>query len=247
MTREGTELPSNQSGQPIGEPLPGWQPVPLPDATILPGRFCRLERLDVDRHAEQLHTAYATAPDGRDWTYLSTPGPFASIDAYRDWARAAADSADPRHYTVIENAGGRAVGTLALMRHDPANGVIEVGAVQYSPLLQRTPAATEAQYLLMRYVFDDLGYRRYEWKCDSLNERSRRAARRLGFVYEGTFRQAVVYKGRSRDTAWFSLTDAEWPAVEQALESWLDPANFNDAGAQRRPLQTPRTTDQPES
>src|SRR5215203_2316156 len=112
------------------------------------------------------------------------------------------------------------------MRHDPANGVIEVGSVQFSPLLQRTAAATEAQFLLMRYVFDDLGYRRYEWKCDSLNAPSRRAAERLGFVYEGTFRNAVVYRGRSRDTAWYAIADGDWPQVKQALETWLEPANF---------------------
>ncbi|HET9872699.1 MAG TPA: GNAT family protein [Propionibacteriaceae bacterium] len=233
---------SNEFGQPIGPRLPGWQPVPRPDATTLHGRYCTLELLDVDRHADQLHAAYASAPDKRDWTYLPPPGPFPSADAYRHWARGAASSTDPRHYAVIENASGRAVGTLALMRHDPANGVIEVGWVQYSPLLQRTPAATEAHFLLMRYVFDDLGYRRYEWKCDSLNDRSRRAAARLGFVYEGTFRHAVVYKGRSRDTAWFSITDTDWPQVKQALQVWLEPTNFDDELRRRRHAASPAAT-----
>lgn len=233
-------MPSDAYGQPVGEPLPGWRPVPRPDAETLSGRCCTLERLDVDRHADQLHAAFAAAPDGRDWTYLSAPGPFPSADVCRDWVRGAAGTADPRHYAVVENAGGRAVGTLALLRHDPVNGVIEVGAVHYSPLLQRTSAATEAHLLLMRHVFDDLGYRRYEWKCDSLNQRSRRAAERLGFVHEGTFRHAVVTKGRNRDTAWFAITDDDWPGIRQALESWLDPSNVDDEGVQRRPLRVPR-------
>ncbi|MFE7630578.1 GNAT family N-acetyltransferase [Kocuria sp. NPDC057446] len=228
---------TNRYGQPIGDPVPEWAPVAPPDAVTLPGRYCTLEHLDPDRHVEDLYAAYAAAPDNRDWTYLPY-GPFPTSVSYRDWAVAAAESVDPWHYAVVDNATGRALGTLSLMRHDPVNGTVEVGHVVFSGALQRTPISTEAQYLLMRYVFDDLGYRRYEWKCDSLNEPSRKAAERLGFSYEGTFRHAGVYKGRTRDTAWFALTDHHWPPVREAFEQWLDPANFSAHGRQREPLHT---------
>ncbi|NLS09361.1 GNAT family N-acetyltransferase [Nesterenkonia sp. MY13] len=216
---------SNEFGQPVGDPVPDWTPRPLPSATRLPGHWCALERLDSSRHVQDLYDAYAQAPDGRNWTYLGV-GPFLSASAYREWAEQAAQSEDPRHYAVIEQSTNKAVGTLSLMRHDPNNGVIEVGWVNYSPALQRTPASTEAQYLLMHHVFEDLGYRRYEWKCDSLNEPSRRAAERLGFTYEGTFRQAVVTKGRNRDTAWYSILDSEWPELRTRFDAWLSASNF---------------------
>jgi RimJ/RimL family protein N-acetyltransferase len=228
---------TNQYGQRIGDAVPDWAPVALPDAITLPGQYCTLELLDPDRHVEDLHAAYAAAPDDRDWTYLPV-GPFRTLGSYRDWAVAAAKSEDPRHYAVTDNASGRALGTLALMRHDPVNGAIEVGYVVFSRSLQRTAISTEAQFLLMRYVFDELGYRRYEWKCDSLNEPSRTAAERLGFTYEGTFRHAMVYKGRNRDTAWFGLTDHDWPPVREAFARWLDPANIGPDSRQREPLRT---------
>lgn len=221
----------NEHGQPIGDPVPAWRPVPRPEAEVLSGRYCVLERLDPERHADDLFAAYAAAVDDRDWTYLPI-GPFTARDAYRDWVEQAAGSDDPRHYAVVDRATGRSLGTLALMRHDPDHGVIEVGYVIFSPALQRTRASTEAQYLLMRYVFDDLGYRRYEWKCDSLNVPSRRSAERLGFAFEGTFRQAVVTKGRNRDTSWYSIIDREWPGIRAAFESWLDPGNFDAEGGQ---------------
>lgn len=228
---------TNEYGQPVGAPVPDWAPVALPDAAALPGRYCTLERLDPDRHTDDLHSAYAAAPDGRDWTYLPI-GPFPTPGSYRDWVTAAAHIDDPRHYAAIDNATGRARGTLSLMRHDPANGAVEVGYVVFSQEIQRTPITTEAQFLLMRYIFDNLGYRRYEWKCDSLNTPSCRAAERLGFTYEGTFRQAVVYKGRNRDTAWFALTDHEWPHIRKVFEEWLHPTNFAPDGRQLRPLRT---------
>lgn len=228
---------TSPAGQPIGEALPDWTTRPLPEAERLDGRWCSLERLDPDRHASDLHAAYAASPD-RDWTYLPV-GPFESFDAYLAFAHTQAQGTDPRHYAVIDAATGRAVGTLALMRHDPANGVIEVGWVVFSRAMQRTPISTEAHSLLMRYVFDELGYRRYEWKCDSLNEPSRRAAERLGFVFEGTFRQATVYKGRTRDTSWFSIIDTEWPSKREAFEAWLAPENFDADGKQRSPLRRP--------
>jgi RimJ/RimL family protein N-acetyltransferase len=226
---------TNEYGQPIGEPMPGWTPRPMPGAVTLEGAYCRLEPLDAERHADDLFEAYRAAPDGRDWTYMGV-GPFDDPAVYRRHAEAAARSADPRHYAVIDRKTGKTVGTLALMRIEPAHGVIEVGHVTFSPLLKRTPISTEAQFLLMSYVFDELGYRRYEWKCDSLNAPSRAAAERLGFKFEGVFRQVVVYKGRSRDTAWFSILDKEWPLQKQAFKAWLAPDNFDEHGRQRQPL-----------
>jgi len=199
------------------------------------GRLCRLEPLDVERHVEALQAAYALDVEGRNWTYLNY-GPFPTVDSYREWVEAHALGDDPLFFAIVDRASERPVGVASHLRIDPANGVIEVGHLAYSPLLQRQPGATEAMYLMARRVFDELGYRRYEWKCDSLNAASRAAAERLGFRHEGTFRQAVVLKGRNRDSAWLSILDSEWPAVRAALEAWLDPANFDDAGRQRRRL-----------
>lgn len=225
----------NEYGQPIGFPIGGWTPRPQPAAVTLPGRYCRLEPLDADTHAAELYAAYNQARDGSDWTYLFV-GPFDSAEAYRAYAETAAQSTDPRHFAVIDLSTGKAVGTLALMRIDPTHGAIEVGSVTFSPLLKQSPLSTEAQYLLMAYAFDTLGYRRYEWKCDDLNAPSRKAAERLGFSYEGTFRRAVVYKGRNRDTAWYSIISEEWPAVKSAFEAWLAPENFDEQGQQRHAL-----------
>jgi len=169
--------------------------------------------------------------DGRTWTYLPY-GPFATEQDYRVWLRATCLGLDPLFYVVIDSARKQATGVAAYMRIQPASGSIEVGHVHFSPLLQRTPAATEAMYLMMRRAFE-FGYRRYEWKCDSLNGASRRAAQRLGFSFEGIFRQAAVYKGRSRDTAWYSVIDRDWPPLAQAFEAWLAPGNFDHEGRQR--------------
>ena len=226
---------TNPYGQPIGQPLPGWRARQRPNAITLRGRFCRLEPLDPAVHGPALAEAYALANEPRDWTYMAS-GPFDSDPAFYQYLSTSARSDDPRHYAVVDSRSGKAAGTLALMRQDPANGVIEVGHVMFSPLLQRTPAATEAQYLLMHYVFDVLGYRRYEWKCDSLNAGSRKAAERLGFQFEGIFRQAVVYKGRNRDTAWFSVIDSEWPKLDDAFTAWLKDDNFDTDGTQRKTL-----------
>jgi RimJ/RimL family protein N-acetyltransferase len=234
---------TNEYGQPIGPAMPHWSPRPAPTGVTLKGRFCQLEPLNAARHAADLFAAYQAAPDGRNWTYLFS-GPFANEDDYRRYAETAAQSTDPRHFAVIDTATGKPVGTLSLMRIDPTHGCIEVGNVTFSPLLQQTPASTEAQFLLMAYAFDTLGYRRYEWKCDSLNEPSRRAALRLGFQFEGIFRQALVYKGRSRDTAWYSITDTEWPAVRAALHTWLSEDNLDAQGQQRQSLAAIRTTQQ---
>ena len=221
----------NAFGQPIGEPVPAWHGAKAPGSEPLMGSYCRIERVDVERHAADLFDAYSSAADGRDWTYLNV-GPFESLAAYREHLTRAAASADPLHHAVIDLATGKAVGTLALMRIDSANGVIEVGHVTYSPRLKRTRIATEAMHLLMQYVFDTLGYRRFEWKCDSLNGPSRSAALRYGFTFEGIFRQAIVYHERNRDTAWFSVIDSEWPALRASYERWLDAGNFDAQGKQ---------------
>ena len=225
----------NAFQQPIGPDVPGWTPRPRPPLTPATGRYCRLEPLSAERHAADLYQAFSQAPDDSDWTYMGV-GPFADEAAYRAFAEAAQAGNDPLHHAIIDLQTGRAIGTLALMRIDPANGVIEVGFVSFSRQLKRTRIATEAQFLLMRRAFDELGYRRYEWKCDSLNAPSRQAAARLGFQFEGVFRQATIYKGRSRDTAWFSIIDSEWPALRAAYERWLDPANFDEQGRQRQGL-----------
>lgn len=215
----------NEFGQPIGPSLANWQPRPLPARVALQGQYCRLEPLDPARHGADLLQAYRRAPDSRDWTYLGS-GPFEDDDQFWDFLRRVSEIPDQLHFAVVDSSSEQALGTMALMRIDPANGTIEIGQISFSPALQQTRAATEAQYLLMRLVFDELGYRRYEWKCDSLNARSRRAATRLGFQFEGVFRQAVVYKKRSRDTAWYAVIDSEWPALRKSFVRWLEPGNF---------------------
>jgi RimJ/RimL family protein N-acetyltransferase len=223
----------NPLGQPIGLDVPDWRAPPRPPRTALSGRYCRVEPLDAARHGHELHTAYAHDRAGRMWTYLFS-GPFADESEFMQWLALRQAFEDPLFFTIVD-ATGRAVGLAAYLRIDPPHGVIEVGHLAFSPLLQRTPAATEAMYLMMKNAFD-LGYRRYEWKCDSLNEPSRRAAERLGFTFEGIFRQAIVYKGRNRDTAWYSIIDGEWPALAKRFERWLDPGNFDANGRQRTSL-----------
>jgi RimJ/RimL family protein N-acetyltransferase len=225
----------NSLGQPVGSPVLGWTARPRPPRTPMPGRYARLEPLDPDRHAADLHAANAQDREGRLWTYLPY-GPFPSLQEYRAWMEASCRGDDPLFHAVIDAASGRALGVASYLRIDPANGVIETGHINYAPALQRTRAATEAMYLMMARVFDELGYRRYEWKCDALNAPSRAAAERLGFRFEGIFRQAVVYRGRNRDTAWYSIIDAEWPALKQAFLRWLDPANFDAQGRQQARL-----------
>jgi RimJ/RimL family protein N-acetyltransferase len=199
------------------------------------GRLCRLEALDADRHADALHAAHAEDREGRNWTYLPY-GPFRDAAAYADRVRTFQSGDDPVFYAIVERGRDRPVGVASYLRIDAAMGTIEVGHLSFAPALQRTATATEAMYLMMRRAFDELGYRRYEWKCDSLNAPSRAAAERLGFLYEGIFRQAVVMKGRNRDTAWFSIIDSEWPAIRSAFEQWLDPSNFDAGGGQHRAL-----------
>jgi RimJ/RimL family protein N-acetyltransferase len=224
----------NHLGQPIGRPLPEWAPPPLPERRPLAGRFCRLEPLEAARHANALFEANALDTEGRMWTYLPY-GPFPGPDEYYRSVEARSESRDPLFFALLDLTHERAAGIAAYLRIAPESGSIEVGHLAFSPALQRTPAATEAIYLLMEHAFS-LGYRRFEWKCDSLNAPSRAAAQRLGFSYEGLFRQATLYKGRSRDTAWYSVIDAEWPALQEAFRRWLAPANFDANGRQRERL-----------
>jgi len=224
----------NPLGQPVGFPVADWTPPPLPSSESMEGVFCRLEKLDADRHAASLHAANSSDADGRMWTYLGY-GPFESEDAYRAWVDEMSCRSDPLFFAIIDRASGRAIGVASYLRIDPRAGSIEVGHLAYSPMLQGTTAATEAMFLMMMRAFD-LGYRRYEWKCDALNAPSRAAALRLGFTFEGIFRQAIIVKGRNRDTAWFSVIEKEWPALREAFERWLDPSNFNSEGRQRERL-----------
>jgi len=209
----------------------------MPPTTPMIGHFCRVEPVDVARHAADLWDANLDDAGGKNWTYLSTDRP-PDLDAYRAWLARMSATPDPMFHAIIDSRTGRAVGLAAFLRIDPANGVIEVGHINYSPRLQRTAAATEAMFLMMRRVFDELGYRRYEWKCDSLNAPSIAAAARLGFRFEGVFRQEIVYKNRNRDSAWFSIVDREWPELRTAYERWLDPSNFDAGGNQLSKLRT---------
>jgi RimJ/RimL family protein N-acetyltransferase len=216
---------------PVGPPVDAT-PAPRPYAIALCGRFGSVERLVASRHADALWTELK----GHDWvwTYLGY-GPFADKPAFAAWLAEREKLADPYYYAVVDR-NGRALGLETLMSIRPDMRVVEVGNIVLSPALQRSPLATEAQFLLARYCFEMLGYRRYEWKCNALNAPSRRAAQRFGFAYEGVFRNHMIVKGRSRDSAWFAMTDADWPARKSAFERWLDPANFDAEGRQKTRL-----------
>ncbi|RDE19046.1 N-acetyltransferase [Motiliproteus coralliicola] len=225
----------NDLKQPIGPALDNWSPRPRPPRTTMSGRYCRVEPLQ-PQHAGALFEAFGADSDGRNWTYMPY-GPFEDFDSFERWLQQQCQGEDPLFYCIIDNATDQPVGMASYLRIEPAVGVIEVGHIHFSPRLQRTALATETMYLMMRRVFDELGYRRYEWKCDSLNEPSRQAAKRLGFQFEGVFRQATIYKGRNRDTAWFSILDSEWPRLKSAFEQWLAPQNFDANGEQQQRLQ----------
>jgi RimJ/RimL family protein N-acetyltransferase len=218
---------SDHPNQPLGEIVADWKPPPHPAREDMQGRFCRLEPLDVEKHARQLFASNTLASN---WTYLPY-GPFTEFDDYVAWLETQCLGRDPLFFAIVEVASGEAVGVASYLRITPDCGSIEVGHLNFSPRLQRTPAATESMYLMMRHAFE-LGYRRYEWKCDSLNEPSRKAALRLGLSFEGIFRQATVRKGRNRDTAWYAAIDKEWPALRAAFEQWLSPSNFDAQGKQ---------------
>ena len=225
----------NELGQPIGDALLDFQPGDLPNLERIEGQYVIIERLSKDKHGTDLYEVYGPDSPVDMWTYLfQTPA-----QSQAEWSQKLdlmLAAQDRFHYAIVDKESGKALGTFALMRIDRNNRVIEVGAVTYSPKLKRTRLATEAQYLLARYVFEELEYRRYEWKCDSLNQPSRRAAERLGFTYEGWFRQAIVYKGRNRDTDWLSMIDKDWLAVKSRLEKWLSPDNFDEKDQQIKAL-----------
>ena len=225
----------NAGKLPVGAPVPGWTPRPAPPATAMAGRTCRVEPLDPDAHGPALWRAFSVPEAAPVWTYLGY-GPFESEADYRARLAAFAAGTDPLFFAIVEAGSGAPRGLASFLRIDPANGVVEIGHICLAPALQRTPAATEAIALMLGRVFDDLGYRRCEWKCDALNAASRRAAVRFGFTFEGVFRQAAVVKGRNRDTAWYAMLDREWPARKARLAAWLDPSNFDAAGRQRRAL-----------
>jgi RimJ/RimL family protein N-acetyltransferase len=225
----------NHMGQPIGFPVDSWTPRRRPPLTPIKGRFCRVEPLDAERHCAALYDAYSADREGRMWTYL----PWGPYTDFANFLVATKTGLKREHfitYAVIDAASDKAVGIASYLNINLASGSIEVGGITYSPALQRKPAGTEAMFLMMRRAFDELGYRRYEWKCNALNAASRAAAERYGFRFEGIFRQADVVKGRNRDTAWFSITDREWPRIKAAFERWLDPANFTADGQQRESL-----------
>ncbi|HFI0695758.1 GNAT family N-acetyltransferase [Streptococcus suis] len=227
-------MPINSFDQEIGSPLPNYTVGNLPIVDILQGKTVRLEKLG-PHHADDLYQFYGPNAKKSDWTYLPLE-PFADRATFQDYFQTLLDSLDPYYLAIVDQTSQRAIGSLALMNIVPNHRSIEVGWLIFSPQLQRTRQATEAHYLLMTYVFEELGYRRYEWKCDSLNQASQAAAKRLGFTYEGTFRQALVYKERNRDTAWFSLLDKEWSDRKLALANWLADSNFNDQGQQKQAL-----------
>ena len=225
----------NELGQPIGDALPNFKPGDLPKMERLEGRYVIVECLSKDKHGADLYEIYGPDSPADMWTYLFQ-NPVQSQEEWSALLDQMLAAQDRFYYAIVDKESGRALGTFALMRINRGSRVIEVGSVTYSPQLKRTRLATEAQYLLARYVFEELEYRRYEWKCDALNQPSRYAAERLGFIYEGTFRQAVVYKGRNRDTDWLAMIDKDWPAVKIRLEKWLSPDNFDENGQQIKAL-----------
>lgn len=217
-------MPQNEFGQPVGIPVEVAK-APLPSSEPMVGQYCELQRLQAAAHGEQLFDAFARASDDADWTYLPY-GPWQSREDFMQWLEKLDDLDDPMFFTVIDGRDGSCAGMASYMRIDRYAAAIEVGGIHFARSIQGTPVTTEAMYLMMRRIFET-GYRRYEWKCDDLNAPSRAAAQRLGFTYEGTFRQATHYKGRSRDTAWFGLIDSDWPDTRDRFERWLAPTNFD--------------------
>ena len=228
-------MPVNEYGQIIGESVVGHTSGKLPAIDFLEGRYARIEALSVEKHAEDLLAVYGPDTPREMWTYLFQE-PVADMEELVNLLNQMLARKDRFFYAILDRETGKALGTFSLMRIDQANRTIEVGAVTFSPALKQTRMGTEAHYLLARYVFEELNYRRYEWKCDALNLPSRKAAERLGFVYEGTFRQSVIYKGRTRDTDWLSMIDKDWPQVKARLETWLAPKNFDKNGQQIKSL-----------
>ena len=221
----------NSFEQPIGSPVSDWKECALPPRTAMSGKWCLVEILDTEKHAEELFAAYVKKRNDQDWTYLPY-GPFDRFENYLKWMKNACSGKDPLFHVIKDAITQKALGVASYLRIEPILGVVEVGHIHFSPVLQKTPHATEAMFLMMSRVFDELSFRRYEWKCDSLNAPSRKSAERLGFRFEGIFRQDKIYKGRNRDTAWFSIIDKDWPNLKNAFQSWLNPENFDTDGQQ---------------
>ncbi|CAK9886652.1 MAG: hypothetical protein XXXJIFNMEKO3_03097 [Candidatus Erwinia impunctatus] len=231
----------NQFNQPVGTSLPHWQGALLPGDDVLCGRYCQLEPLDIDKHSDALFTAFCDPFDFSAWTYLAYPAePVEDKAAFIAYLQAISPGNDPRHYAIIDSETGQAVGTIALMRIDKHNGVIEIGYVTFSARLKRTRIATEAVYLLLKLVFETPGYRRVEWKCNALNTPSKQSALRFGFTIEGLFRQSAVVRGHNRDTAWFSMLDHEFLTIKSSYDDWLAEDNFYPDGRQKAALQARR-------
>lgn len=229
-------IESNHLGQPIGNLVAGWTTPPVPAHEAMPGRFCRLEPLAVASHARRLFAANQEDTLGLNWTYLPY-GPFNRFDDYQRWMDDACLGNDPIFFAIRDLRTDEVAGVASYLRIAPASGSIEVGHLNFSPQLKKTPVATEAMILMMQRAFE-LGYRRYEWKCDALNTPSRAAAQRLGLSFEGVFRQHTIVKGRNRDTSWYAAIDAEWPDLRQAFTTWLSAENFDELGQQRVRLST---------
>jgi RimJ/RimL family protein N-acetyltransferase len=228
MTRRGSEARL--------EDLSNWKGCARPERIVMEGRYVRLEPLDAGRHGDGLYEA-ATAGDAEArflWLPATRPE---SREGFQPWLDKAEASPDPLYFTVIDLVSGKIAGRQSIMRIDAANGVGEIGDIHWGPLIQQKPATTDALYLTARYLFDDLGYRRFEWKCNNQNEPSKRAALRYGFVFEGIFRKHMIVKGMNRDTAWYAMTDDDWKVAKPAVEAWLDPANFDADGRQKRRLE----------
>lgn len=224
----------NEYNQPVGDLIEDYSPGILPNIQSITGKTVTIEKINI-KHCDDLYEIYGPSSEPENLTYMPIKRLESKLE-FKDYLIQLIASVDPYYLTIIDNQTQKAVGTFSLMRIDNLNRVIEMGWIVYSPLLKRSRQATEAQYLVMKYVFEELKYRRYEWKCDSLNEASNRSAKRLGFTFEGTFRQATVYKGRNRDTNWFSIIDKEWPANKLRFEFWLDDSNFDENQNQLRSL-----------
>ncbi len=225
----------NQHAQKIGEPVKNWQTAEIPPRTVMQGKYCRLEPFEAKQHNTGLFEVFSLDTKASNWTYLPY-GPFEQEKDFFNWCSTACVGDDPLFFVVVDQSSNRVSGLASYLRIAPEAGSIEVGHIHFSPILQGTKQATEAMFLMMSRVFDELGYRRYEWKCDALNAPSCRAAQRFGFQFEGIFRQATIYKQRNRDTAWFAIIDSDWPKLRTGYETWLREDNFDAKGQQLRSL-----------
>lgn len=224
----------NQFNQPIGANLDTFNKPSFPDVKVLEGQYCRLEKLN-KQHSDDLFRHFSQEDDAQNWTYLPEE-PIKEKSQFKNYIELQIQSQDPFFLAIIDQNTNETLGELSLLRINTTDASIEVGHIHFSNDLKRTRIATEAHFLLARYVFETLGYRRYEWKCDALNKPSMNSAKRLGFTYEGTFRQHKIYKERNRDTAWFSMLDSEWPSIKRKYEHWLAPNNFDGEGNQHQSL-----------